>query len=309
MKINNNMFQNIKYDYPETIGDFRFEKVLFPKYNHRSFKYALYKNKNKFAFAKIWQGGRKNFDYHSLVNEIEIYKRFNEIRKKVDLSFDEKSNIRVPELFFYSAQEDRIILLIEHIKGDSLKENDNASLIGYFDRVLFFLREISIFFYKSKHIKQKNLKTIPFLFVIFLIISTYKFPKQTVLFGKCFFFLCANFRFIYTLSELRLTHRSLEGQNLLLSDDYIYIIDFQLTTLSHPLLDLAQMFTFNPNKEFIKEMLNSKYVSDYYSDLASRKLLVLLTIYSCLTQLSLSRNLVFERINTIKYLLNKGFEN
>lgn len=292
-----------QFEYPLKIDKYNLSRVLFPDYKHRSYKYAIYKQGQKNFFAKIWTGDTKNFDYNSLINEINVYKNFVKFKKKDPLFF-KNQKIKIPELEFYCIQEKFVVLLIEHIVNKNYKKNDSKILSIYLNDVLFFLRNVTESFGKFSKLKPKSLKFITIIYIFFLAIILIKRPKLVFLLGRCLFRLLKYFIYLFQEKNNFFVHRSLEGQNIILNKKNIYLIDFQLLVLSHPLLDIAQIIAFYPKIEFVDYILKIKYLNNYYSDLRSKKLLSLLTIYSCLVQLALTSSLSKERIKIIDYFLS-----
>lgn len=289
------------FTYPKNISNFKLIKPFFLDYNHRSFKYAFYESENQKAFAKIWQGSKHNFDYKSLIDEINVYKAFDSIKSTNKIFFEKDSKIKIPKLIYYEIKHDSVVLLIEFVDGMGLKNQSEDVMVDVFISLSNFFRTLTKNLNK-KLIKQRPIKLVPIYFLVYLIIVFVKYPNELLTLIKCIGILTVNLPKLLFSNEYSFVHKSLEGQNVILKDKHIYVIDFQLSGLSHPLLEFAQTFAFYPSISFVEKIYSKMNKYRLKNNSYNRGILTSLSIYTCIQQLALSDENVQQRLNLVRHL-------
>ena len=109
--------------FPDQIGEYKFTKRLrIAKRNskgNKMFSYAIYRNSSgKKAFAKMWSGIVKDFNYYTLHNEAVLYQTLNKVIRKIGKSMPKKfNNINIPQVINKQESKNSLILLVEFVEG------------------------------------------------------------------------------------------------------------------------------------------------------------------------------------------------
>jgi hypothetical protein len=248
----NNATSDKPLSYKLNMHGYVFEKYVVEEKKHRSYSFALYKNaEGKEAFAKIWTGHNKNFDYYSLLNEIHVYKTLSELSIT--------SSIRTPSLIDCELADTRLTLLLEYINFRPHEIYDVQNQVEQFRSVFAYLEKLT----KSKDVFVKNGISLrptyvyAMFFPVLLLKVAIKYPKLISKLGYALKLFIRGSARLLTAKTDCFCHRSVELQNILTADNSIYLIDFQLAVLSHKYLDYVQTLLFMwHNKPLCQELYN-----------------------------------------------------
>lgn len=293
---------------PQNIAEFTLLQEFFPHgdANHRSFRYGIYSSKNKEAIAKIWTGTRKNFDFYSLVNELQFYETLHVLRRNKTLSnLLQKYKINFPQLYFVKREKHQLIMLIEKIEGDLLKTKTLSLQVQTVERVMSFLQEFSRLY--SNDLKSISNRSVTFTMLVnfFSIVKiAFSKPKQLLPALNIFFQTIWVYFFVVFSTKKSLTHRSLELQNIIVKNSTAYIIDFQLIAFSHPVSELVQTLFFSwDNQKFCSNLLTDKKIEGQIQTTEGRQAFCFYAFSTVLLQLAEG---VVDDTTTISFL--KGIQ-
>ncbi len=270
-------------DFPRLINNFKFIKRVIKDKKTKNFSYALYENEEGVkGFAKLWTGKKKNLDYLWLKNEIQVYKNIWEV---IDSGIKTKSKlkVRVPQLYGSGDTDKSLFLLIEYIEGIRSGMLPTEKKVEVYQEILNFLKEVGSRLMKlnSVSITKRPSLYYPVLLPLISLIAMARFPKYIpyILLGmiKAFLLLPS----LLVKRDLGLVHRDLGDWNIFLNGDQIMVIDFQLSSIAHRMLEYSTIYLkLWDQKEFVQKFSEP-------NNLFSRAQFQLLSIFLSIYDLSL----------------------
>src|SRR3990167_254124 len=117
--------------FPTSIGGYRLIHPILECKEPKFYQFGLYQNsEGKQAIAKQWSGTRKNLNYYWLLNEINAYRGVWYLYKKNPELQKHYPHIHIPKLLAVKKKSDRLIMLLEEVKGKSLETiKDRKSVV------------------------------------------------------------------------------------------------------------------------------------------------------------------------------------
>jgi GrpB-like predicted nucleotidyltransferase (UPF0157 family) len=277
--------------FPERMGEYLFEDELMKERTHRAYRLGLYRNDaGERAIAKRWVGSRCSLASHWLRNEISAYKILWDVIGSHPEIAERFPRVHIPRLIDTIERDDELVLLIEYIDGEALAESSGERKLAAYADALGFLAAISRlignteFSPLSRRTAWHSLALLPVIFARAIM----RHPRLTL------FILRSVLAFLYRAPILLrdgtsgFSHRDLGDWNILVRGDDIWIIDFQLAAIAHPLSDVVGVsLKLWEKPDFGKTFLNSKYVSSLLTEKIAREEFHALSAHLAIYNLSL----------------------
>lgn len=305
-----NKSNRINIQFPNIIGKYRFVKEIFKKRVHRPYRFGLYiNNVGKKAIAKQWCGKRKDFDYYSLHNEIKVYKVIYQLYKRKENEIIKKfPNIHIPNLIKVIDTDNRLLLFIEKINNKTINYFNINTRIEIYEKLIDYFN----FLYKQLDNTDRDIldkrKMLNMIFISPLIllktIITYPFILPSIL--RATGILITLLPILLKEKKMSFIQKSLEDSNILYDGKNIYIIDFQLSVIAHPIFEIVQIMIFSwKDKKFIKAFYNSKTVKRVLDNPTTLSVYQGLAIIAILIQIAMGEPSEFKtNYSFLKHIIN-----
>lgn len=303
---------SLKY-FPPKINDFTFVKEFYPDKRVRHFDFAIYENENgKRVVAKQWNKSCKYIDYFWLINEINVYKEIHRVVGDFPEISRKYPTIKIPKLFGVFKKERSLTILIEEIDGQSIKILPVEKQIEIFQDVIGYL-----FFLGGKMDRSaKNILIrrsfwyIAAMFPPIFIIATINNPKKLFYFlsGAASFFL--NFLRIDNKKDEGLVHRDLSTDHLIIKQDSVWVIDFQVSVIANPAFEIIGLMSNLWKNSDISEDLKKRIIEETVKNDKNRFYAYkTLSIYTAFYNLGVDKSMTSEQaISYLNYSLSLKFE-
>ena len=230
--------------FPTSIGGYRLIHPILECKEPKFYQFGLYQNsEGKQAIAKQWSGTRKNLNYYWLLNEINAYRGVWYLYKKNPELQKHYPHIHIPKLLAVKQKSDRLIMLLEEVKGKSLETIKIPARIPIYEEVISFFRELGnhLDVSTSQMFRKRSAWTTGFLFIAYLGRAILKHPEQLPVLMKATFLFARRFPKLIQDKDISLVHRDLTPSNIFLQGKEIWIIDFQLLVITHRIFELAAL--------------------------------------------------------------------
>ncbi len=225
--------------FPKNLSRYRLQKVLTPLAPKTPFTFALYRSsRGTGVLAKRWVGRYKNFDYCTLLNEAHIGVLLTRVQNRTKQQLPKNlKHIATAKVLKVIASTNSLIVLFEYINGQQISQKPGLNKARWYLKAVLYLR------FLDQNLQDAERKTLarrqkfqngilyPFLLTKALITH----PHEALILIKAVPFWVKYFWESRPVTRLVLTHRDLHFHNLLISGQKIYLIDFQLAVLTHPL--------------------------------------------------------------------------
>lgn len=231
--------------FPQQIEHYTFEKEFTESNPNSAYTFAIYSDGGgKKYFCKRWQGKKKDYTYQWICNEIEVYRCFQKLYAvsgaEIKKVFPE---IKIPNLAASYIEEDTVLLLTEFMKGKKLEHESAQERAIVFSRILEYFAFISPLIAKQTHrIPHFSRLYLIALFHYYLLRSLFSFKMSVT---KTFQILSTFYSGALSMmgqKDLHFVHRDLGfADNIIVSNNTIQIIDFQLSGLSNPMVEVANI--------------------------------------------------------------------
>lgn len=276
-----------------------------------SFKIGIYKNEEgRLAVAKMWSGIKKNKDFYWLINEARAYQGMEYLYGKYGEQIQEKfPDIVIPKMIDLAMEKNRIILLVDFLDGEKLKNVSMVKKIEVIQRAVqyfYFLENFSTDAGFRKFFLQRNPFHILLSFIFSCLKALARFPWLALQLFKA-----ASTFFFYFPQMLKrkcqLVHRDLTLSNILLAKNgNIQIIDFGLAVFADRMLEIASIvedmqWFDNISREFYK----TKTMEAILSDKKLFRLYQMFSLYTSIYAISVSTRQNFNLAHSyFKHILN-----
>lgn len=223
------------------------------------YHFAIYKDsEGNLAFCKLWRSKQKDQAYKWICNEIAVYSRFTQVYKKYGKEIYRKfPEIRVPTLHESKITATKAYFLVDLIKGEKLEVQDDKSKAVLFERIMVFFTFITPYLVAGKHHIFRLSKIYLFAlfhYYLFVAVASRKLQLSALLRVTGIFYI--GFIDVIFSRKNVFVHRDLGfGDNVLLSKGKVYLLDFQLSSLSNPLIELANITIANFDHQRQKKLL------------------------------------------------------
>jgi GrpB-like predicted nucleotidyltransferase (UPF0157 family) len=244
------------YSFPNQINEFRFLKLFQNGEGSKRYRFALYKsNKGKIAFAKAWNGIVPNMDYFWLKNEIAVYRLFEKKRKNLQNSLKNLQEIFVPHLYYSQVKLNHLILLIEYMDAKPLTGVSPSNKSQIYAKVLDFIRVINKTFEgDSNGLSRRPAIYWSILFPVITLRAILRYPSHYKLILRSFVFFLMNLRYLIADNDRQFIHRDLSDFNVRISGKKVWLFDFQLSSIMHPIVEeVIVLMKHWGDKKFVDE--------------------------------------------------------
>ena len=284
-------------EFPEQINGFALASVGKRSTSDKYLTADYVDADGKHAIAKQWTGRHKNLGYYWLQNEIRFYKFLDQVyRESTPELLQRFPDIRVPKLIATIEEENRLVLLVEYIQSQSIQALPDAEQVKIYEKLFSYLDLLDQRFIQQSEIALP-VRPMAFLilrFPLVALLATIRHPKIFFEVLRSATIFTASIPTLLTQRTLRIVHRDLNPKNILIRDGKIYLIDFELSVRSHPLIEIAHIMMNAWKSPSIWELLwQSHWLQTLQRDKQGMRMYKSLSLYLALLDLSLpsGRNL------------------
>lgn len=248
-----NFYQLAQNNFPEKLGHFSFKKSFQAEDDMSNYSFAIYQNdEGKEYFAKRYHGPKNTRSYQFLLNEINVYKLLNKNQNTED--------IKAPQLVWVQESASDLFMVIEFIKGTTLREISPKAKVEVFEKVIAFFAAQNL---KSISGKSPIIYRGPAYWMAILLLSTlqvfFKNPQLRAITLKSFFKALIGLPSLLSRTQRGLIHRDFNDHNVLVKNGKMYPIDFQLTSVADPLIERAILYLkYYHDPKMITEITSTK---------------------------------------------------
>ncbi|NMC36489.1 phosphotransferase [Candidatus Beckwithbacteria bacterium] len=280
--------------FPKTVGKYRF-KAIAQSCNHQtSYRYAWYENnQGRQAIAKMWSGNIPNLDRYWIANDLLFHQLFNQLSRQERLNLQKKyPNILIPKLLHFIVKPTRIVILFEKIDCVTVNKSNLSAKqkISLYENVFAYLHHLgqvqnkAVFSKLKKRGMNYNIGT----FVAFAVKALLQYPKKISELWSAISIFFASTPLLLTHNELALAHRDIGDYNLLVAPgNKVYIIDFQLTVLTHPLFEIIDFLTdLWEDQDLFKLFWQSQTIQTILKTPKQKQIFKALAIYAIFLELT-----------------------
>lgn len=275
-KVLNLFHHHVDRKLPVSVGNYSLVSNLDKTGTKKNFLLGIYENsKGQKAFAKMWTGNYKDFNYYSLKNEIQVTKILNSvIRKTRNILPESLKKMSMPKLISSQEKENYLIMLIEYIQGQEATNLASKRKIDVYFKTIEFVQ----FLGTKLTSKQKSYisKRTPFnyalLYPMLVVKAIISHPRALfyLLIGIPTFLQCLPA--LFKENKFVLSHRDLHFRNILITKNHDYVIDLQLCVLTHPIIDLTTTLRYRWKEDifytdFLKEIFRRYSMDSHFENL------------------------------------------
>lgn len=254
MKINNS-----NKVFPKKIGQYSYVERLKGMAEKSQYSFAIYKNGNSTAICKLWTSGNGNTQNRQwLVNEINSYLTIDAI---IELSGIDHLEVDVPALIDYHIEDKKTYILLEKVSGTLASELPAEKAVAIYKKALEFFDKINDNLTDNYfNMKTRSNLKIVVLFYVYALIALIKNLNHGVAILRAMFTFLLSIPQLLTHNKFSFVHRDLGGfNNILVNKKTIHIIDFQISVLTHPLVEVANIISTKwSDQKFIKAFSTDK---------------------------------------------------
>lgn len=244
---------------PKTINDYSLLTVIKSKFAN-DLANGIYKNnKNEYVFVKYWSGKFKNYNYNTLKNEAQVLSVITNILQG---NLPEKfKNIRIPKLLRVVEDEKSLLLMTEYVKGSNISNLSQKKQFEIYEHISEYLNFLST----KINTKQKMLISVRYgyhyiILYFFLVVKAILMrPDSWRLLLRGVPVVFFNIGNILSLDSQTLVHRDLSMDNIMYSKKTYFLIDFQLSVMTHKLQEYITTLAFTWNK---KDFMHTNFMRD-----------------------------------------------
>jgi hypothetical protein len=199
-------------------------------------------------------------------------------------------------------------MAIEFINGDNIAKLSYSEKNKVFVRVIDFLQSINVNDELTKKFSITRRKPIFYLITMPYITlrSIINFPRLSILIIRSFLYFCLKFQSIFK-SKLVFSHRDIDVDNMIISKNKIYLLDFQYSAITCAEFDYVSVLrSIIGDDKFVNVFMKSVVDKRLDSKESKESFKVLSIYYALLGLIDLkfpkSRSLEFAKM--LKYVLN-----
>lgn len=254
------------HKFPPRIGEFRLVKDVEKIGSVAPFGLALYKNqKGDKAFAKMWKGKIKDFNYYTLQNEITMYKIFNKITKRIGKSMPKKfKQIYIPGLIKKIESANSMIVLLEFVPGQVSTSLSPQKKLQVYTKTAEFIKFLGSQMTEEEKetVSKRNSLHYILLYPVLLTKAILTHPRAAPLLIKGIpeFIKC-----IPPLFKQKpvLVHRDLHFRNILVKKKHTFLIDLQLCVFTLPIYEMITTLRYRWEDKELRALLLSEIKRQY----------------------------------------------
>ncbi len=243
------------------IGAYTLERAIVKAWDN-NFSIGIYSNGASMYFVKTWMGYFKDSNFYSLLNEYLVNKTLHDHFSCTK----ELTGISTPRVIELITGKNCFSVVFEYIEGKNLDTYSKDFQAKGLAHILECLEGVSIPINNDKQhpfIKRGALYyllLLPILVVLAIVHNVEEFP--TILLSALY---CFKAFFSTYTSTLILAHRDIGPDNVIVSGDTYYLIDFERIALTYPLYDISSLGIEPTYSEIVSIMRNDfMYVEDEF---------------------------------------------
>ncbi len=243
------------------IGEYTLERAIV-KAGDNNFSIGIYSNGASMYFVKTWSGYFKDSNFYNLLNEYLVNKTLHDHFACTK----ELTGISTPRVIEQISEKNCFSVVFEYIEGKNLDTYSKDFQAKGLARILESLEGVSIPINNDKQhpfIKRGALYylfLLPLLVVLAIVHNVEEFP--TILLSALY---CFKAFFSTCTSILTLAHRDIGPDNVIVSGDTYYLIDFERIAFTYPLYDISSIGIEPTYSEIVSIMRdNFTYVEDEF---------------------------------------------
>lgn len=273
------------------VGEWRLVSPILLDRSHRRFHFGLYENSAGVqAIGKQLTLTKSGLDNYWLRNEAIAYATAN---LAYELSSDAiraaYPEFRIPRIFAWHADAYRLMMILERVPGESLSSVAMEQRVSILERAIHFIRLL------SQKIEQFDTRMLGYRSPAFMVlmtpmictISLCKYPSQYKNIIRGFWQMMAGAPTLLASRERGFVHRDLGYSNLLIHGDTISVIDFEIATFTHPMIEVIQTVVGTWKRDgFYQEFSQTEMMQDILSNPQAKKLYKHLSVYTGIHALS-----------------------
>lgn len=252
---------------PEKIGEFKLFSDL-QNDKHYPFKIGLYQRSKKQIVAKIWEGLHKDLHYYDLVHEITLNWILTNVRKRVvKILPHEIAGYSTPGFLGVIREKSRIIFLSEYVSGSKLSSvRSDTGKFEYYQNCIKYLAFLGNHMTRHEKMLISNKGGFEYIiqFPFILTASLLKHWGKRVLIGKGAVLFIKMLPQLFKYNKFVLVHGDLNYDNIILSDNFVYILDFEQTVFTFPEYEtICTLSSGRNSKPFVVNVLGSGIIETY----------------------------------------------
>ncbi|MBI1863722.1 phosphotransferase [Candidatus Woesebacteria bacterium] len=232
------------YKFPQKIKGFDFQKELIDKKSKHNFYFAIYKNGNKQAIAKMFVGNKSDKSYKSLLHEAFVTKILESL---------------TPKVYCVIQKDEFFLILFEFINGNKLnKFSDSQKIKNYLNSVNNLRNTGSKLNKENKRlIGQRSSLFHIISYPYFVIMAIFSYPKYFLNIVSFIPIFLGSIIDLLKQNSLVLTHGDLHDDNILITKRKTYLLDFGFSKFQHPSYEfIVTLSCLWDDKPFINGILN-----------------------------------------------------
>ncbi len=245
------------------IGNYRLVKELHKAdRTDRNFEIGIYTDGTHTYFIKTWQGMVKDSNYYNLLNELLVNETIHGLLENAR----KLSGISTPRVVGWHTGKHSFSVIFEYIEGKNLQEFPAEFQVRILGRVLEAFETISCELedHQRRLFAQRGgfsyLVSLPIVVLLAVIHNIRAFPMII----RCAF-QCVRAFFRSFTPALTLAHRDIGPDNVIVTDDCFYVVDFERMALTYPLYDITSLGLEPTYTELVTMMKkNFMYVEDEF---------------------------------------------
>ncbi len=296
--------QNLQ-QFPETIGEFRLVGPFQEHRMYRRFQLAEYAAPDgRRAIAKRWIGSRFNMNYSRFRNEMRCYAAMDSLdeedRKYFQTQFPQ---MKVPKLFRIEGADHQNMLLIEKIAGLPISTLPIAEQVERYEASLAYLRELSERVFHDSALSRRALSGHILRLPLVSIRALWRRPREWRSIAIATRYCLQNMGKLIADKRLQFVHRDLRSENLIVLNGVVTLIDFDLSLLMHPFVDIIEVTLSCWENEAVRAAwLNSKTMRAILQNPNDRAIFQALAGYAALFELGMTHADLANVLSFIEYL-------
>ncbi len=265
--------KNIVSHFPQTIDKLTFVRVLHQEPVRLSYQFALYEDsKGKKFLCKLWTGTSNDADKAGLLNEIAVYTAFQRVPKTSwNKLMKQYALFVIPEMVAHMESDTQIYLVIEYLPGTFLAKSANKKkAVEIYAKASRFFQELSkVSAFLQNVPTQRTALHFFVLYHLALVKACARYPQLIGLLLRSVIPAYTGFAAMISDRRMSFVHRDLGGyNNVLVTKEKFVLIDFQISALCHPLVELANCVA---TRKQDSAFLTAFFSSPTWADLQTRQ--------------------------------------
>ncbi len=198
-----------------------------------------------------------------LSNEIYVYTALWQFLDRHPDIVSQFPDVRIPKLIEAHEHKNERLILMEYIEGERLEDQSWEMRKKSYERVLAYLKTISLGVAQEEggKLPRRSHRFLLAILPIIILKAIVRHPAKMGLIMRGFFQACLSWPALGRTDRKAFAHRDPGGWNILVRDQRLWVIDFDLSAITHPLTDLVALsLKLWDNREEGREFSESSWV-------------------------------------------------